>query len=67
MINLPDNISQVLIRYSMLDVPFKAVWEGYRKGPGYVAVGVSTDSKMGEDIMFLCTKVGFFYSQRIYI
>lgn len=36
----------------------KAVWEGYRKGSGYVGIGVSTDTKMGNDIMFLCSKGG---------
>ncbi|XP_023326976.1 putative ferric-chelate reductase 1 homolog [Eurytemora carolleeae] len=34
------------------------VWEGYRKGSGYVAVGVSEDSKMGKDIMFICSQSG---------
>jgi len=36
----------------------KVEWEGLRRGDGYVGVGISQDNKMGEDIMFLCTKNG---------
>ena len=32
-------------------------WEGFRKGSGYVAVGISNDAKMGEDTMYICTQV----------
>ena len=43
------------------------VWEGYRRGTGYIAVGVSEDSKMGKDIMFICSQVIFYYNIYIYI
>ena len=40
-------------------------WESYRKGTGYTAIGVSKDSKMGEDIMFVCSQVNEQYNLKI--
>ena len=40
-------------------------WESYRKGTGYTAIGVSKDSKMGEDIMFVCSQVNKQYNLKI--
>ena len=40
-------------------------WESYRKGTGYTAIGVSRDSKMGEDIMFVCSQVNQQYKLKI--
>jgi len=34
----------------------KMVWEGFRKGSGYVAVGISEDAKMGDDTMYICSQ-----------
>ena len=36
------------------------VWEGFRKGSGYVAVGISEDAKMGDDTMYICSQVHIF-------
>ena len=47
----------MILQFSLI----KMEWEGYRKGTGYAAVGVSKDTKMGEDIMFVCSEVGTFY------
>ncbi|XP_023333943.1 putative ferric-chelate reductase 1 homolog isoform X2 [Eurytemora carolleeae] len=44
--------------YTWKRVGDKMEWESYRKGTGYTAIGVSKDSKMGEDIMFVCSQAG---------
>jgi len=36
----------------------KVLWEGFRKGTGFVGVGVSDDDKMGNDFIFICSESG---------